>query len=337
LNDFNGNIKTTASFLKSDKPTVNYGRKLGSVDYFIEPKRQKVELWKAFYIPSTIIEENIRERVAQSIAETAGNLEKALDRFCELANIPDRNDALNMRVDVLAKNIVATKKVAIGQDFTHDKIDGMPDRNLAKILHAHLETFQIEGKTGPDIAFEGEGLEALFKVLGKRIGKVSVYEVVGEKYPVNMKAVESERGANLFMAIYEKIGEPGVRECESIPLRDVLQAKAAGDGSFVEYKEGHRYFLLSPNDLVYLPDERESVDDMEWRKGRQKIAAKIYKLVSVNKGQAFFVPQTMSKAIIDKIEFGPLNKLEKALDGKRMVKQHCIKLKVNRLGHVLPA
>jgi CRISPR-associated endonuclease Csn1 len=334
LSDFNGDIKATVTFLKNDKPVVNYGRKLGSVDYFIESKQQKVELWKAFYIPTTIIDEKVREWVMQSITQAAGNLEKALVRFCELANIPDRNEALNMRINLLAKNIVATKKVNIGKDFTHDKIDGIPDRSLAKILHAHLETFQIDGKTGPEIAFEGEGRETLFKVLGKRIGKVSVYEIVGEKYPVNMKAVQSEGGTNLFMAIYEKIGESGVRECESIPLRDVLQAKAAGDGSFVEYKEGYKYFLLSPNDLVYLPDEGESVDELDWSKGRRKIAAKIYKLVSVNKGQAFFVPQTLSKAIIDKIEFGPLNKLEKALDGKRMVKQHCIKLKVNRLGHV---
>ncbi len=336
LSEFNNDLKVAATFLKNDKPVVNYERKLSSVDYYIERKMQKIELWKAFYIPKTIADEKLRSLVLECIAENSGNFEQALEQYCRVQNISDRSQAQYSLVSVFAKNIVSTKKVSVGKDFTHDKIDGLPDRNLAAALHLHLESFKIDGKTGPSIAFEGEGLEALFKVLGKRIGKVSVYESIGEKYPVNMKAVQSDTGTNLYMAIYEKVDDPGNREYQSIPLRDVLDAKANGDEMFVEHREGFKHFLLSPNDLVYLPDEDENILTVDWLKDRQTMARKIYKLVSVNKGQAFFVPQTLSKAIIDKLEFGPNNKLERALDG-RMVKQYCIKLKVSRLGHVEPA
>lgn len=333
LSEFNNDVKATALFLKNDKPKINYERKLSKVDYYIEPTLQKIELWKAFYIPETIVEVALQGLVIECVNKSSGNLEQALKRYCEYKKIQDSSKAQYSLVDVLAKNIVATKKVSIGKDFTHDKIDGLPDRKLAAILHNHLETFEIDGKKGGSIAFESEGLEALYKILGKRINKISVYEIIGEKYPVNMKAVQSETGTNLYMAIYQKIGEPGKRVYMSIPLRDVIEAKANGDGVFVEEKEGYKHFLLSPNDLVYMPDENENIDIIDWKKDRQKIANKIYKLVSVNKGQAFFVPQTLAKVIQDKVEFDSLNKVERSLDG-RMIKQYCIKLKTNRLGHV---
>lgn len=336
LSEFNNDVKVAALFLKNDKPKINYERKLSRIDYFIEPTLQKIELWKAFYIPETIVDMELRELIIECINRNSGNLEFALQSFCEYKKIQDSQKAQYSIVEVLAKNIVATKKVSIGKDFTHDKIDGLPDRNLATILHNHLETFQIDDKKGPSIAFDSEGLDALYKILGKRINKVSIYEIIGEKFPVNMKAVQSETGTNLYMVIYEKIDDPGKREYMSIPLRDVIEAKANGDGTFVEKKEGYKHFLLSPNDLVYLPDENENIGSINWTRDRQNIASKIYKLVSVNKGQAFFVPQTLSKVILDKIEFDSLNKVERALDG-RMIKQFCIKLKANRLGHVEPA
>lgn len=337
LSDFNNDIKAAAAFLKNDKPAVNFERKLSNVDCFVKAQLRNIEFWKAFYIPSKIVDERLRGLVIRCIAESSGNLEWALDRFCEMESVTDRSQVLYRNASVLIRNVVATKKVTIGKDFTHDKIDGMPDRQLAARFHEHLRTFAIEGKTGPAIAFEGEGLENLFKSLGRTIDKVSVYEAIGEKYPVNMKAVQSEAGTNLYMAVYEKNGDAGNREYQSIPLRDIIEAKALGDGVFVENKEGYNHFLLSPNDLVYLPEEGEEVGLIDWKKDRRELANKIYKLVSVNKGQAFFVPQTLSSMILDKEEFGPLNKQEKSVCGKRMVKQFCIKLKVNRLGHIEPA
>jgi hypothetical protein len=84
-----------------------------------------------------------------------------------------------------------------------------------------------------------------------------------------------------------------------------------------------------------MPDEGENLNTIDWN-NKNLLAGKIYKMVSSNKGQAFFVPHTVSKVILDGIEFKSGNKMEKSLDD-RMIKQYCIKLQVDRLGNIQPA
>ena len=83
-------------------------------------------------------------------------------------------------------------------------------------------------------------------------------------------------------------------------------------------------FYLSPNDLVYVPDEKDcnnvsniSVDN-------------IYKIVSFTNKRLYGIPCNVSKAIIDKIEYTQLNKIEFIAQ-----KNTCIPLKVDRLGNVM--
>ena len=86
-------------------------------------------------------------------------------------------------------------------------------------------------------------------------------------------------------------------------------------------------FSLSPNDLVYVPFEGEEVKEETMNKSR------IYKMVSSSGNQCFFVYGNVAKAIIDKKEYSPLNKMENAITGEQ-IKKVCIPLKVDKLGNI---
>ena len=63
---------------------------------------------------------------------------------------------------------------------------------------------------------------------------------------------------------------------------------------------------------------------------------KIYKVVSFSGTQIFFVRQDIATSIVNKRELSALNKMERAMDGS-MVKENCIKLKIDRLGNISKA
>ncbi len=69
---------------------------------------------------------------------------------------------------------------------------------------------------------------------------------------------------------------------------------------------------------------------------RKKISNRIYKVVSFSKNQIFFIPHFVSEPIIQTIELGSNNKAERDWYGN-MIKNNCIKLKVDRLGNITPA
>ena len=60
----------------------------------------------------------------------------------------------------------------------------------------------------------------------------------------------------------------------------------------------------------------------------------IYKMVSCNKRQCFFVPQTWATTIANGIELGTANKIEMDLSTGTSIKQCCEKITVDRLGHI---
>ena len=85
-------------------------------------------------------------------------------------------------------------------------------------------------------------------------------------------------------------------------------------------------FVLSPNDLVYVPgieENNSSSLDID----------RLYKMVSSSGNQCFFIKKNVSSSIIDKIEFSALNKMERAITGE-MIKEICIPVKVDRLGNI---
>lgn len=237
----------------------------------------------------------------------------------------------------VAKNkiLTATRK-AIDASFTAKDIAKITDTGIQKILFSYLNAKNNDSA----IAFSAEGLEDLNKNIRqyndgkdhKPIQKVRIFEEglkfkVGEVGNKTRKYVETASGTNLFFAVYQD--PEGKRTFETIPLNLVIERQKQGLGAVPESNEkGHSLlFTLSPNDLVYIPDENEEsaipiVMDIN----------RIYKVVSFSGMQLFFVRHDIATSILLKFEFSTLNKSERSIEGI-MIKNTCLKLRINRLGN----
>lgn len=219
-------------------------------------------------------------------------------------------------------------------DAIKKKIDSISDTGIRKILSNHLRQWP----NGTSTAFSEEGIKWLNdNIVTLNDGKPHkpIYKVrrtesspmgkqqVGLSGNKGSKFVEAAKGTNLFFAIYDD-GKGG-RNGFSVPLRTVIDRRLRGLSPAPETdKNGNKLlFALSPNDLVYVPKNGEkTIEDKN----------RIYKFVSCTKKQAMFVPSNVAKAIVDKVEFGALNKIE-VID-KVTIKDICLPLEVDRLGNV---
>ena len=240
------------------------------------------------------------------------------------------------------KILTATRK-AIDSTFTEKVIEGITDTGIQKILLNYLKF-----KKSPEIAFSPEGLEELNKNITlyndgkphKPIRKVRIFEQ-GSKFPLGevgnkaTKYVEAAKGTNLYFGIYQGKDK---RSFATIPLNEVIERQKQGRPSVPEYNEkgDPLLFSLSPNDLVYVPVEGEIIEDIDFQNLSNEQKERIYKTVSFTGNQSFFVKQTVSASIVNKMEYSPLNKMERSITGI-MVKEVCIKLKVDRLGNISKA
>lgn len=234
----------------------------------------------------------------------------------------------------------ATRK-SLDESFSKRRIEeSVADSGIRKILRKHLAL----NSDDPKIAFSPEGIEAMNKDIvslndGKfhqPIIKVRCYEeaskfCVGETGNKTKKFVEAAKGTNLFFAVYSN--DSGKRSFDSIPLNIAIIREKNGESPVPQVNDLGQslLFSLSPNDLVYLP----TADEIERGKIDHPIANdRIYKMVSCTGRNCFFIPANVSKCIVDKVEFSPLNKMERAVTGE-MIKDICVPIKVNRIGTVI--
>ena len=244
-------------------------------------------------------------------------------------------------------NYYATR-TALGDWLDEKSIrEKVTDTGIQKILLAHLS--QCNGD--PKEAFSADGIEKMNQnivalnggVPHKPIYKVRKYEkadkfAVGEIGSKSKKFVEADKGTNLFFAIYATTNTDGkeVRSYATIPLKTVIDCQKRGkkewkplldqwvhNNNLVPANATLKY-ILSPGDLVYLPKEGTDTIDK----------TRIYKMVSCSVSQCFCVPYSMASPIINKIEFSPLNKMERAITGE-MIKETCIPITVDRLGNII--
>lgn len=223
----------------------------------------------------------------------------------------------------------------------------MADTAIQKILLNHLSAHGDKAET----AFSPDGIDEMNRNIielndGKfhqPILKVRIYEkadkyAVGQQGNKKKKFVEAAKGTNLFFAIYaeEKIDEKTgdiviTRTYDSIPLNVVIDREKRGLSPAPENENGASpKYVLSPNDLVYVPTEEER----KAGKLREPLdKERIYKMVSANKKQAFFIKSEVASTIIDKYEFSASNKQERALSGE-MIKEICIPISINRIGEI---
>lgn len=238
-----------------------------------------------------------------------------------------------------------------------DKIKGITDTGIQKILMAHLNA---KGNN-PELAFSADGIDEMNRNIvelnngkpHKPIYKVRRFES-GNKYSIGQtgckakKFVEADKGTNLFFAIFgtekenrETRETQTVRSYLTIPLNVMIDCQKKYGSQWRNNIETYLQeqqlvehdvklmFILSPNDLVYLPTKEELRDGiMEMDKKR------LYKMVSCTGNQCFFVDEKVAKVIVDKVEFTSMNKAERAISGE-MIKETCIPIKVDRIGNII--
>lgn len=244
------------------------------------------------------------------------------------------------------KILTATRKT-IDTSFDLKTIESITDTGIQKILKNYLKAKE----NNPELAFSPEGLEDLNKNIAKYndgkshqpIYKARIFEI-GSKFPLGYngnkkdKYVEAAKGTNLFFAVYQD--NKGKRNFETIPLNIVIERQKQGLNSVPERNEkgDNLLFHLSPNDLVYIPiqEEKENLSLINFSNLTKEQLKNIYKIVSFSGSQCFFVRHDIATSIVNKAEFSTLNKMEKSIDGV-MIKEVCLKLKIDRLGNILQA
>lgn len=344
-----------------------------------------VSLNEALKNPNAIVEKDLKKKILELLS--GGKDAKAIKQYFEAnkdvwsdVNL-SKIDVYYFTQDIKNKQgevkerYFATRK-SLDTSFDKKKIKtSITDTGIQKILLAHLES-----KGGnPELAFSPDGIDEMnrnIKALngGKNhqpILKVRVYEkadkfAVGSKGNKSKKFVEAAKGTNLFFAIYESIetdnnrGEEIItRSYATVPLNMVIDAQKAAGKNWKEKidlrlkekemvpADARLLFMLSPNDLVYLPTEEQiknGIDTID--------RTRIYKFVDPNSNKGNFVPYSVSKVLFSidfkeqskrdisyqiQDEFGvgsPHSKNPRAITGE-MIKETCIPLKVDRLGNIV--
>ncbi len=231
---------------------------------------------------------------------------------------------------------LSATRVTLDDSFDKKKIEKVTDSGIRSILLRHLQEY----KDDPKIAFTPEGIAEMNRNISrlnnghhhKPILKVRVAESFGMKFPVGYsgnkakKFVEADKGTNLFFAVY--VDADGNRSFRSIPFNEAVERmKNNMPVAPAEDESGNKLlFTLSPNDLVYIPEEGEHVDKIT-------DLSRVYKMVSSTGNRSFFIPSSIAYPIEDTTELGNNNKAERTWSGT-MIKQRCIKLSVNRLGTI---
>ncbi|MDY6036185.1 MAG: HNH endonuclease domain-containing protein [Paludibacteraceae bacterium] len=329
--------------------------------------KKPVSLKDALKNPKAIVEKDLKKKILELLAD--GKDVKAIKKYFEdnkdvwsdvnLSKIDVyyfTQDIKNQHGEV-KERYFATRK-SLDTSFDKKKIEtSIADTGIQKILLAHLES-----KGGnPELAFSPDGIDEMNRNIKELNGgknhqpiiKVRVYEkadkfAIGTKGNKSKKFVEAAKGTNLFFAIYESIEtdnnsgeEVKVRSYATVPLNMVIDCqKEAGKNwkekidSLLKEKEmvandARLLFMLSPNDLVYLPTEEQiknGIDAID--------RTRIYKMVSCTGNRLYAIPYAVANTIVDKVEFSQLNKIEFS-DEKVSIKTTCIPLKVDRLGNIV--
>lgn len=269
----------------------------------------------------------------------------------------------------------ATRK-SLDTSFDQKRIkEKIADTGIQKILLAHLASKD----NNPEQAFSPDGIDEMNRKIvelndGKfhqPIQKVRVYEKaekfsIGQTGNKSKKFVEAAQGTNLFFAFFgtEKENKDSgkmetTRSYLIIPLNIMIECQKKYGAqwynhieSFLKDKdmvsaEAKLLFILSPNDLVYLPTKEEITNNKILLNSQQ-----IYKFVDPAQNKGNFVPYYVSNVIFSlnfadqkkrgvsypiQDEFGlgsQVSKSPRAITGE-MIKETCLPLKVDRLGNVI--
>lgn len=321
-------------------------------------RKTAVKLNSVLQTPDIIVDKQIKIKIKNLHKLYNGNL-KELKKHIKSKPIKQNNNIVDkIQVYELTKGATATR-VSLTDKFTRKQLESITDSGIKQILENHLKRYSdTNGKEHFDLAFGIEGIEAMNKNIlelnnykkHKPIHKVRIYEE-GSKFAVSennnsaksKKYVEAAKGTNLFFAIYWN-DEKQKRNFETVPLNEVIQHQK--DVAHLPKQErtpiqtkpelGQFLFSLSPNDLVYVPnnEEIENPNLVDFNKLSKEQINRIYKMVSCTGNRSFFIKYEVAQSIVDKSEYSSLNKMERDIIGN-MIKNRCWKLKIDRLGNII--
>lgn len=309
-----------------------------------------VSLKEALKNPKAIVEKDLKKKLLELLLHKQN--EKQIKAYFDAHKDIWRDIDLK-KIEVYyftseTKDRYYASRKPLDDSFDEKKIQSVTDTCIRKILLCHLEA----NGNNPKQAFSPEGIELLnrnMEVLNngkphQPVYKVRTYEKAG-KFAVGQtgnkasKYVEADKGTNLFFAVYETsdvdktTGEVvKKRTYKTIPLNVVIDRQKRGLPSASEDENGNPpCFVLSPNDLVYVPTSEEvESGHLVYPLDR----ARIYKMVSCTGNEAHFIPAFVSNPIVQVKELGSNNKAQRAWSGE-MIKEICIPVKVDRLGNII--
>ena len=336
-----------------------------------------VALTTALKIPQCIVDRKIRENIIElqkagfNFKAIKDNIEKHKDAWGNInpSSIEiyyytkDTND--RYFATRFCNDLVSIFNKVSNEEKALDIIKKVTDSGIRKILKAHLRA----KNNNPEVAFSADGIDEMNRNIvllndGKfhqPIYKVRIYEkankfCVGQKGSKRKKFVEADDGTQLFFAIFEN--ENKKRSYLTIPLNVMIECQKKYHNQWMNNIELYLketktiednlklQFILSPNDLVYLPT------DNEIENGIKAIDKKrIYKFIDPNSNKGNFVPYTIAKVLFsinftkqkelnldypiqDELGVGSqCSKNYRALTGE-MIKETCVPIKVDRLGNI---
>jgi CRISPR-associated endonuclease Csn1 len=293
-----------------------------------------------------IAKSSIRKEVDKVIRQYSGDEKKILKHF-EVKPIRDEEGNNLEKLDLLQFKKYASKRVAIDDSFTEDKIKNMPFSELKSNWLTNLLKHHLMEYKDPKLAFKGEALEMLYRKAPFPITKVTRKES-GEKIEKNNKLLDGDKGVNQYYIIEiknevdKKTGEEKiVRKYTTPNFLDCIERLAKGLPIHDDNPKS-RYIVLSPGDLVYVPQEDEIISQIDW-KNKKQLASRIYIMKSSESASCYFLPVNVASLImkydskLKRGEFESLNKSEKTIDGTQTIKENLVKLTLDRLGNVKPA
>ena len=314
-------------------------------------KIKAVELSEVVKNPERIVDKDLKRKIV-SLLGSDYDTSKIKEYFEQNKEVWQDVNLSKIQVYYFTKETnskyFATRK-PLDTSFDKKKIlKHVTDTGIQKILLRHLEL----NDDNPEKAFSPDGIDEMNRTIVELNGgkfhqpiyKVRFYEnsthkfAVGGKGNKSSKFVEADKGTNLFFAVYENeivnktTGEiERQRSFATIPLNVVIERLKQGLSAVPNDENGKEpIFVLSPNDLVYVPSD----DEIRAKKNVSLSCDRIYKMVSANKSQCFFIQSNVANLIVSKVEFSKANKMERALSGE-MIKEICIPIKVDRLGNIL--
>ncbi len=271
------------------------------------------------------------------------------------------------KIEIYETVEATASRIALSEKFTRKHLESITDSGIQSILENHIENYlDDKGKERFDLAFNSDGIDELNKNIvslndGKQhqpIYKVRIYEVgnrfnVGETGNKKYKFVEAAKGTNLFFAIYWN-SEKQKRVYETVPLNEVIEhqkwraslpKEEMKNTPLIPVKEENGQFLfsLSPNDLVYIPNDEEIENPslVNFENLTNKQVSNIYKMEKASGVECYFIRNDISVLIKQydaKTKFGELGSQNKyqttmCIDNFKII-ERCWKLKTNRLGKI---